>query len=304
MKINIFQAGLLALLLLPACKKDEDTVTKPSLSGLTITSAAPYVRAGAVLSFTADVSALTDSDEDNDPEYIGLAWQVNSEKRDTLTMDIRKSNPVFQYTVSTEGSYSVVCYAFTDGSFYSTSATSTFKAIDPDTALEGLSSQTVTDRLGQTWTNRNLYQTATGRTYEDCEVVASVFGRYYNWEQAQTACPAGWHLPAPRDFDEGLTDVAGDLMADASFLGEKMWDYWPQVTITNALQFNALPVGYIDLAGSGSASTTRGDYAIWWTSGEEDGQGIYRYLFEQNPRLQAGSGSKTSLYLSVRCVKD
>lgn len=306
MKINIFQAGLLAaLLLLPACKKDESTTTKPSLSGLSIDTSIPYVRVGDVLSFTADVNSITAADADTQPETIGLAWQVNSASRDTLTRDIRTSNPVFEYTVKEEGSYTVVCYAFAGDDYYATSASTTFQAINPITAMEGMDLQLGTlDLQGRLWTNWNVYESESGRNYEDCEVVASLFGRYYSWEQAQHICPAGWHLPSAQEFDEGLGTDAGALMADASFLEKKMWAYWPEVQITNSLHFNAIPVGYIDAAGADAAKNTLGEYALWWTSSEEDGLGEYRYIVERNPLVQKGLGSKHSLYLNVRCVQD
>ena len=305
MKINIFWAGMAAFLLLAACSKDETTETLPSIYGISINQAVPFVRTESTLSFKADISGLYMSDDSAVPENLGLVWQLNSEAKDTVSRNARLSNPGKEYTVYEAGDYTVTCYLYSlDGGCYPASASTTFKVIDPATAMEGLPAQASTTLNGQTWTTRNLYGTTEGRDYEDCEVVSGLFGRYYSWEQAQTACPAGWHLPTAETFDACIPNSAGDIMADAVFMGTPMWEYWPEVTITNALRFSAIPVGYIDTAALDSASETFGKYAIWWTASEKDGLGEFRYIVERNTQVFKGFGSKTSLLLSVRCVAD
>ena len=154
---------------------------------------------------------------------------------------------------------------------------------------------------------QNLYGTSAGRDYKNCEVVSDVFGRYYTWEEAQTACPDGWRLPTAEEFDSILGSVSGDLMVEAKFQDVTMWTYWPQVTITNARKFNALPTGYMDLS-SDDPMFGYLDYACWWTADdswdEDQDWGVYRYIYEDEPTIMKGKGSKTSLALNVRCVKE
>ena len=158
-----------------------------------------------------------------------------------------------------------------------------------------------------TWMCENVFTGDGGRAYQDCEVVSNLFGRFYTWEEAQNACPEGWRLPTAQEFDEDLGNVAGDLMVKARFLGAQMWPYWPEVTITNETLFNALPVGYMDLASTTQAYGYK-EYACWWTSDSvADGDidlGVFRYIYCEEPFIKEGKGSLESLALSVRCVKE
>ena len=36
-----------------------------------------------------------------------------------------------------------------------------------------------------------------------------IFGKYYTWTEAQTACPEGWELPSDADFVELARKVSG-----------------------------------------------------------------------------------------------
>ena len=310
---RILYFGLAALSIFSCSKSDSDS-SIPSLSGLSITSATPpYVRVGDILQFDADVSSLAASD--GTQPTIGLVWQVNSEKQDTLTKDISKSNPTFSYKVETLESFTVYCYAYAGSDYYSTNASTSFQSINPQTALTGLVDESTVTLEGntyitlmaggKTWLGNNLFKSGTGYSYLSAEVTDSVFGRYYTWTEATQACPAGWHLPTAAEFDACLGSVSASLMADAYFLGNKMWTYFPAVQITNQSGFNAIPTGYRDLLDSFSPHGSFGEYASWWTASETaEGLAEYRYIFQENPVVQKGQGDKNSLAMSVRCVQD
>ena len=151
------------------------------------------------------------------------------------------------------------------------------------------------------WMAQNLY--GGGISYCDAPVLDSVFGNYYSWEEASKACPDGWRLPSGAEFD-ALGMDAGKLMVNASFLDVEMWSYWPAVHITNELNFNALPTGYLDKTTELYRDKGLGDYAAWWTADREGDLAVYRYIFEENPEVQKGQGSMVSLALNVRCVKE
>ena len=301
-------AALLAVLLASGCKKEESS-TLPGLTGLTINTVTPYVPQGATVSFTADVSQLVASDS-SEPGVIGLYWQVDSGAKDTLTRDISKSNPAYTLSNVDAGSHTVICYAFADN-YYNGSSTATFNAIDPDTAITGITTLAVetigTQQYpvfrngGLIWMGSNLYGEG-GLSYSDAQVLDKVFGNYFSWEEASAACPEGWRLPSAAEFD-ALGADAGKLMVDALFLDEEMWTYWPAVKITNELYFNAIPVGYMDKSSQLYRDKGLGDYAAWWTADRQDELAAYRYIFEENPLVQKGQGSMKSLALSVRCVK-
>lgn len=302
--------ALTAAVCATACKDDDDSTSIPGLNGLSINSASPYVRVGTTLEFRADVSGIVTTDN-SEPGAIGIYWQVNTAGRDTLSRDINASNPVFSYRADTVGTYTIYSNVYASG-YYNSSATATFKAIVPETALSGLSG-TPDLRLdgnsyrsftagGKTWLGNNLY--GAGHAFYGAEVLDSVIGNYYTWEEAREACPAGWHLPSGEEFD-ALGGKAADFMADVYFLDDKMWEYWPDMAITNSLGFNGIPAGYMDLTRQENPESGFMKYALWWTADEVDAErASFRYIYEQEPEVQKGQGSKTSLALNVRCVQD
>lgn len=307
----------LAALAAFGCKKSEEDTTKPSITGLKLSSnITNYMAEGTVINVTADVSNLSSSDSKTAlPETIGIYWMLDAQTRDTLTRDIKKSNPTYTVTVNEAGAHAIHCYAFGGDTFYNAYATISFSVVNPSTALGGIPvtgetiiagnkyNTLVVD--GKTWMGGNLYGTEAGIDYEDSQVLSSVFGRYYTWTEAQTACPDGWHLPTCEEFN-ALGSLASPLMVDASFINSQMWPYWPAVKITNSLSFNAIPVGYQDLTKPTPASGFK-EYACFWTADEDEEspeKGVFRYIFAEKDAVMQGRGSKTSLAMSVRCVKD
>ena len=299
---------LLCALLSAGCKKSSsETTTKPSLDGLGLTQAPAFVDVGTTLTFKAAVGSLYTSD-DTTP-VIGLYWQVNSAAKDTLTKDISKSNPEFVYKADTLGKYTVICTAFAGSDYYATSVSSEFQAIEAAVALTGVAPAAEITVKGKTWKAQNVNHASMGRCFRNSPVLDDVMGRLFTWEEAQTVCPDGWHLPTVAEFEtsfagEDGTIAAGDLMADASFLDEKMWEYWPQMVITNQYGFNAIPVGYIDTMDSFSTFDKYGEYAMWWTADQNNDLGTYLYIYKEYPQVRKGQGDKKTLAMSVRCVKD
>lgn len=315
MKNNISLCILLfTVLFLAGCEKNDETTTLPSLAGIGITDPKPFVRVGEELAFKLDISDMYTTDN-TDPGALGAIWAFNNGARDTLSRDLSASNPTYYVHPDTLGTFWVNATVFAlNGKYYNGSISTSFQVIDPDIAITGLPegqpeeiignvSCPVTKVEGLTWMATNLFQTSSGRDYRDCEVVSEIFGRYYTWEEAQTACPDGWRLPTASEFDEKLGESAGEWMADVKFMNAEMWAYWPQVSISNVFLFNALPTGYIDLT---TAKEVFGyqEYACWWTSDDDGDLGVYRYIFVEEPVVKKGKGSKTSLALNVRCVKE
>lgn len=309
-KLSVYLAAALCFFAAVSCKDDEEETTY-SLSGFQIEGVVAYIAAGESQQIKPDFSSLRTSASEM-PEKIGIYYQVNTAKRDTLSTDI-KENPVqsFSYKADTLGSYTITCYAFdATGSQYSSSASAAFRAIDPRKALIGISGTAPVGEKyiektigGQTWMAQNLYETPAGLPYESCEVLNTVFGRFYTYEEALTACPDGWHLPTQAEWDALGTD-SGALMADAMFLDSQLWTYSKEVSITNTLGFNAIPAGYIDRSYMVNINSGSKEYAMFWTADAKDASlAHYRYIFGTNPTVQKGEGSRTSLALSVRCVK-
>ena len=171
----------------------------------------------------------------------------------------------------------------------------------------------VTDNEGLTWMRQNLAWEGAGVTYLDCVALNDLFGRYYTWEEAQTACPEGWRLPSDADWtalagaaaaEQDLPGLAGRVMGDIYFNGTKMWEYWREVKITDQLGLSAIPVGYATVSGKDYTFDGLYAYAAFWTADEADGLGVCRYLFHKQDVVFRGLMSKTEFAASVRCVRD
>ena len=171
----------------------------------------------------------------------------------------------------------------------------------------------VTDAEGLTWMRQNLAWEGAGVTYLDCVALNDLFGRYYTWEEAQTACPEGWRLPSDADWtalagaaaaEQDLPGLAGRVMGDIYFNGTKMWEYWREVKITDQLGLSAIPVGYATVSGKDYSFDGLYAYAAFWTADESDGLGVCRYLFHKQDVVFRGLMSKTEFAASVRCVRD
>lgn len=327
------------LVALPSCKKDsESSSTKDYLSGtLAFSSSVPtYVRKGETFSLTP--TGITNPGSGL-AEDVGYYWSVSwdSAKDTTKTESDKSGDGTFEFTVPSKvGTFTVSCVAFATD-YYTSSKTASFSVVDPaiDSTVSGVYSDkdprftdlrdgnayyTMTFN-GKTWMKNNLYYSGSGVSYENSEAMDAIFGRFYTWNEAVSACPDGWHLPSDAEFlemanalaqkgtefseKEFFSGVAGGMMVDAKFLGTRMWEYWPQVKITNKAGFSALPIGYAMDSGSSSKFTGVNNYAAFWISdSESDGLGYCRYIYVQQNDVLIGARDKESFRASVRCVKD
>jgi len=156
----------------------------------------------------------------------------------------------------------------------------------------------------QVWMAENLsYDAGDGCWfYDDDKSDYKKYGRLYDWETAQKACPPGWHVPSDAEWTElidylGGTIVAGGKMKEA---GTTHWDS-PNTGATNESGFSALPGGSRSPDGWYAA---RGSHAAFWSATEYVGSIVwYRVLgYDYAAVFRFGSGK--SLGFSVRCVRD
>lgn len=311
--LSIVVLGMAAV----SCKKDKPTETKPSLSGLSF-DVVPYLRIGQSVTITPRQVTHPEG------KGIGYYWLLDSEARDTVkyendpaTVNISKT-----FTFTEEGVHAIYCGAFAEG-YYSTTYSRTIRVVNPE--LEGMVKETgidsgdpsvVDNRSGSAsentyyythigsldWMRNNLAYKDLGVAYENSEVTSYPLGRYYSWTEAQTACPVGWRLPTMAEW-QSLGTVAGDFMVDATVFGEKFWEYWPQVKITNALSLSVISAGYAMTAGSSNVFKGLCSYAAFWSSDDNDGQGQYVYFHVEDPAVHYGQADKESVGFSVRCVR-
>lgn len=142
----------------------------------------------------------------------------------------------------------------------------------------------------------------------DSDVMWSVFGGYYTFEEAVSGynggqiCPDGWRLPSENDWadlaaslavrpesvDSGETypGIVSAMMADVFFNDEKMWSYDPQSAPSNTSGFSAIPAGY-NSQGQFSGLNV---YSMFWSSDVYEGAasegGVYHYIYYKNADLK------------------
>ncbi|MBQ9476942.1 MAG: hypothetical protein IJU63_04060 [Bacteroidales bacterium] len=324
----------LCLLALFACKKEEEEAEiKPSLIGSLTVPFPSYVLAGQVI----DVSFAGITH----PEGKGLGFVFKdplSEKMDTVR---RENDPPektgdFQYVIpDTLGTFSVSMGVFADG-YYSKMSYGSFTVIKPGLHGGALTNHGIAPedlkitapdgqeyyyaRIGsRNWFRQNVRKNASGISYNTSSIALDpIFGRYYTWEEARSACPDGWRLPTENDWVDlakalgcsdaaarkDFTGLAGSLMADAYFDGKKMWVYWQAVPITDASHFCALPTGYALWNGTRYAFRDFDVRAVFWTADESGDDALYRSIYQNRNMLFIGAADKQSFAASVRCVQD
>ena len=101
----------------------------------------------------------------------------------------------------------------------------------------------------------------------------------------------------------GVLSVAGLVVLH--FFDEPLWEYWPQVKITNNKWLSAIPSGY---AVKGDYYQFSGfmQYAAFWTADSDPAdatKALYRYINVNQPEVYTASADKATFAASVRCVK-
>ena len=151
----------------------------------------------------------------------------------------------------------------------------------------------------QVWMAENLNVEISGSwCYDDKPENCEKYGRLYDWNAAQKACPSGWRLPSKEDIELLFSAVGGKDIAGRRLKSKKMWD---EDLNGDVYSFSALPAGRRDITGS---YTGEGKFAYFWSSTAEDEYFKYSMFFEQNSEI--GRRLKRGRYLgySVRCVKN
>lgn len=333
-------AAIALLALATGCKgDDDDESTSQYMSGTLAFSVPSYVLPGDVLNPVP--GGVTAGGND-----IGYYWTVSPVKttKDTTRYlgDADDVTGALKFVVpDTLCQLTFACTAFAESGYY-TSTTYKYSTIVSPEFGRTLTNDGVTKSLTHVtdardgkvyyyrkigdldWFVRNVSYRECGISYYNSPALDDIYGRYYTWNEAQSICPEGWRVPSLDDWYSlakvaGFTGesasslysgISGNLMVDAKFNGEKMWEYWPAVKITNSTGFCALPTGFAMSASSENDFYGNLEYAVYWTSndftpdGEDEAQGIFEMMYVEKPDVQTGSAHKTGFSASVRCVRD
>ncbi len=311
---GIFAVTLIATLAVTACKKDSSTTTSKSLAGtFTVTAIPAYSNPGDSWHLEASGLSLAEDEEDT-TIVIGYSFTVGSSAADTVsTIDV--------VVPDTLGTFEVVAKAWADGYYTKTSTlstivvgkkslSSTVRAVS-DSFTDGRDSKSYyCAQLGSlTWMTSNLAyyekdsdgEYTLGMPYEDERATEDVFGGFYSWADAQSACPDGWRLPTAEEWDS-LGEDAGALMFDGTYNGDLLWEFWPDVKITNSKGFYAEPFGYATIEDSSYTFFGFSDYAMFWADGGS--APACRYFYVKDAEVKSwDSPSATDFAAQIRCVK-
>ena len=341
--IGTILLSLLVMGLFPTgCKKPDDTDSTPYLSGSMTFDIPYYARQGEKL--TIRPYGVSHPEGGSMKVYAYGASPVTVALPDTIIVTkgkIDKGDLSFTFTMPDSlGNFVLNCVASADG-YYSRSMSADVTVISPEIGMSITGSgidrddaAIIDDRTSELtgertyyyttigdldWFRNNLAYTELGHPYLRCEVMSYVMGRYYTYEEALAACPEGWRLPTEEEWialgkvitgkdtkpGETIEGAAGALMADMYFNGEKMWEFWPAVKITNQTKLAVLPAGYADVSGESPVFSGGNEYAAFWTATPDgEGKAFYRYINVNKPDIFSGSADTKSLAVSVRCVRE
>ena len=155
----------------------------------------------------------------------------------------------------------------------------------------------------QCWLKENLqYEPSSGTTlcYGGVASNCDTYGRLYDYEAANLACPTGWRLPTKTEYED-LADYSGADMYDAG-AHFKAKSGWTGENGDDLLEFTALPGGKCNEEQTCSKIGTSG---YWWTSTEKvkNTSHYALYLNGDGSSFTAANIMDNDQYISVRCVK-
>ncbi len=309
-----------------SCDDDDESSSYSYLSGTLEYTSPAYTTAGDVLTLTPTGGSHPDGGD------YGYYWYTTPtsilEANDTTRYigDDSSVDGSLVFTVpDTLCTFTLTCCMYASG-YYGISATNTITIVS-DKSVTGIlhtrDEGTFTDERdgteyryttydGLDWMNTNLAYDGTGNPYggryQGSSPITPYFGNLYTYDQAEEACPDGWRIPTLEEWKAigggEFIGTAGNYMVDAYFNSEKMWEYWPDVNITNSSGLNVMPTGYAFVYDDWSYSGLN-EFAIYWTSTDyDDEQKMYIGLYVDQPDVIQTNIHRETLGASVRCVRE
>ncbi|MCL2206938.1 MAG: hypothetical protein FWB90_02455 [Fibromonadales bacterium] len=149
-------------------------------------------------------------------------------------------------------------------------------------------------KMGNTmWMKNNLNYNAKGSfCYENKPENCDKYGRLYEWDLANTVCPAAWRLPSHDDW-MNLIENSGNNAAGKKLKSKQQWNG------TDNYDFSALPGGFTKAQGFAEI----GERGYWWTNDTYGPNGKHKFMSSDRDSVTHSMHSK-STGLSVRCVQD
>ena len=161
------------------------------------------------------------------------------------------------------------------------------------------------------WFGRNLnYKSVDSWCYQNNPAMCEKYGRLYTWENAQTACPVGWHLPSKNEYYQ-MVKASGQKSRAASALKSKDgWsDYGNKFDYQSGNGFDYWSFSVLPAGGGlyGKPLNNKGKAAYFWTSSkaysEASDEASAIYMLNDDNAIHVGDFNKNNGF-SIRCVKD
>ena len=336
MKFRSYILAFLALvpIVFTSCHKDDDDDVLEYLSGKLTFPLPGYATCDYTKSFLVDtLSTLAKKDGGSVGYYFrnGLLLEVDTVKYENQA----KARPFTVRLKDTVGTFSFTLAGFAKDYYGSTQSVSVtvvkagygkghsltgFDIKDSDEIMQDPRDERsyYVTTIGNTrWMRSNLAWNGSGIPFKKYEAMNDVYGRYYNWEEAKTACPENWTLPSDSDWcelagalgagakpGEGFDGIAGKLMEDIYFNSSKMWPFTREVKIDNSARFSAMPVGYATKEGSDYVFEDNLMYSMFWCSDADSyGHALCRYIYGRQNYVYSGARDTKEFYASVRCIQ-
>jgi len=177
-------------------------------------------------------------------------------------------------------------YAQTTGTFKDSRDGKTYKTVKVD---------------GKTWMAQNLnFAAKESECYKNKDANCAKYGRLYDWETANKACPAGFHLPSDDEWTALVNYADGKEKAGRKLKSKACWNNNGNCTDDDDYGWSALPGG----VGNSDGYFGAGNIGYWWCATENGAtHAWYRDMDSYYAYVRGFDYYKTDL-CSVRCVKD
>ncbi len=164
---------------------------------------------------------------------------------------------------------------------------------------------------GKNWMASSLnYSGGNSDCYDEIPLNCEVYGSLYAFEEAQSVCPPGWHLPSSEEWmtllsqDESSEVIQEDGKSVVLGAAYELKDsgYWGSHSSTPG--FNVKPSGYKDNTGG---YNHLGNHAYFWTStegGDVDNQTGIGVIFDISTNDVTISSNIKENKFSCRCIQD
>lgn len=155
---------------------------------------------------------------------------------------------------------------------------------------------------GKLWFAENLkFKTDNSLIYDKNDGNLKYFGRLYSWEEANTVCPEGWHLPSDEDWKalESSIGIGQEDLNKKGYRGENA----RKLIVHGETGFKVQFAGYFYYEANNYFQAH--EFAHFWTSTKFGNNYAWKRVFKkESDQINRTHVADIKDKCSVRCVKD